>query len=406
MSSGSSTKYVILVPDGMADLPIPELEQRTPLEAAHTPWMDKVASRGRTGMTRTVPQGMDPGSDVANLSIMGYDPREVYSGRAPFEAAAMGIRLGDDDVAFRVNLVTLDRNYTFMSDHSADHITSEEARELVAAVAPMVESLGLSVYPGVSYRNILVWANGPVHCVTHPPHDFPGRPLDAKLPAGQGSDTLLRMIVESWRILEHHPVNEARVRQGLSAANSLWPWGQGKTPRMTPLQERFGITGAVVSAVDLLRGIGWYAGLEILKVPGATGYLDTNYQGKVEAALSALKAKDLVLVHVEAPDETSHSGKVDLKTQAIEDFDEKIVGPMLKGLEQFPQWRMLLMPDHPTPVSGRVHTGDPVPFVVLDSDQWVDSSPSNGPGFSEKAAQVSGWIEERADHLIEVLLER
>ncbi len=406
MSSGSSTKYIILVPDGMADLPIPELDNRTPLEAATTPWMDKMASRGRTGMTRTVPQGMEPGSDVANLSIMGYDPREVYSGRAPFEAAAMGIRLGKDDVAFRVNLVTLDRNYTVMFDHSADHITSEEARELVTAVTPLVESLGLVVYPGVSYRNILVWANGPVNCVTYPPHDFPGGPVDAKLPAGEGADILLRMIVDSWKILEHHPVNEARIKQGLSAANSLWPWGQGKAPRMTSLRDRFGITGAMVSAVDLLRGIGWYAGLEVLKVPGATGYLDTNYAGKVEAALAALHDKDLVVVHIEAPDETSHSGKLDLKTRAIEDFDAKVVGPILEGIEQFPRWRMLLMPDHPTPVSGRVHTGDPVPFVVLDSDQWRDPSANEGPGFSEKVAQASGLVEERADHLIQVLLER
>ena len=256
MSSGFNAKHIILVPDGMADLPIPELDGQTPLEAANTPWMDKVASRGIIGITRTVPQGMSPGSDVANLSIIGYSPREVYSGRAPFEAASMGIELGPEDVAYRVNLVTLVENYTIMADHSADHITTEEARELIAALVPMVKGLGLELYPGVSYRNILVWPHGPVDSVTSAPHDFPGKPIDAILPSREGADVLLRMIIESWRILETHPVNEARLKRGLAAANSLWPWGQGKAPRMTTLRERFGISGAVVSAVDLLRGIG------------------------------------------------------------------------------------------------------------------------------------------------------
>lgn len=405
MSSDCETKYLILVPDGMADPLNDQEDNATPLKAAKTPWMDKMASAGIVGLARTVPEGMDPGSDVANLSIMGYCPKEVYTGRAPFEAASMGVGLGENDVAFRLNLVTLERNYTVMVDHSADHISSPEAREIVASLAPMVESLGLHLVAGISYRHLLVWTNGPIGCVTYPPHDFLGHSIDSRFPAGPGADVLLRMIVRSWKLLEQHPVNARRVKRGQRPANSVWPWGQGKPPKIRKLSERFGVTGAVVAAVDLVRGIGEYAGLESIEVPGATGYLDTNYQGKVEAALEVLKTKDFVFLHVEAPDEAGHSGQRDLKIKAIEDFDEKIAGPILAGLKDFERWRILLMPDHLTPVMTRVHSAEPVPFIVLDSAQWDPAREAPQP-FTEEVAHASGTLVPDASRLIEVLLER
>lgn len=397
-------KYVILVPDGMADLPIPELGDRTPLAVADTPWMDRMASAGTIGLTRTVPEGMEPGSDVANLSIMGYSPTEVYTGRAPFEAASMGIDLAADDLAFRLNLVTLDENFTVMADHSSDHITTAEAQELVESLRPVAESLGLTLYPGVSYRNLLVWKNGPTECVTYPPHDFAGEPLARMLPSGEGAHVLLRIIIKSWKILEEHPVNQGRTRRGKGVANSVWPWGQGRRPNLKPLQERFGITGSVVAAVDLLKGIGKYAGLEVIDVPGATGYLDTNYQGKVQAALDSLKERDFVFLHVEAPDEASHSGMLDLKKSAIADFDRRIAGPIVKGLEAFPKWRVLLMPDHQTPITTRTHSSDPVPFILLDSEEWNHSRKDVTTPFSEETAAASGAMVADATKMIEKLL--
>jgi len=404
MSLDSKTKFLILVPDGMADSPIPELEGGTPLHAANTPWMDRMASMGTIGLTNTVPQGMEPASDVANLSIMGYSPLEVYTGRAPFEAASMGVWLGPNDLAFRLNLVTLERNFTVMADHSADHISNVEARELTASLGPMIEDMGLNVYPGVSYRNLLVWKNGPEGCVTYPPHDFPGQPVSSHFPSGRGADVLARLIIKSWKILEDHPVNQRRKNIGQGVANSVWPWGQGKPPRIRTLNERFGITGSVVAAVDLVRGIGEYAGLDAVHVPGATGYLDTNYAGKVQAALEALKDKDFVFLHVEAPDEAAHSGQRDLKIKAIEDFDEKIVGPVLAGLAAFHHWRILLMPDHQTPVDTRVHSIGPVPFILLDSGQWNPALTEPAIIFSEQTAQDSGRVEDEASKMIELLL--
>lgn len=406
MSSDSKAKYVILVPDGMADLPIFELGERTPLEAARTPWMDRMASVGTVGLTCTIPDDMDPGSDVANLSIMGYAPGEVYTGRAPLEAASMGVELEERDVAFRLNLVTLTNNYTVMADHSADHITNVEARELMAALRPFAEAMGMCLAPGVSYRNLLVWKNGPTGCTTHAPHDFPGEPVDRRMPTGPGSSQLLRMIIRSWKLFENHPVNESRIRRGQSPANSVWPWGQGRRPRMKTLNERFGITGSVVAAVDLIKGIGMYAGLHAIEVPGATGYLDTNYLGKVEAALKVLETQDFVFLHVEAPDEASHSGQLDLKQKAIEDFDEKVAGPMLAGLAAHARWRILLMPDHATPVQLRTHTSDPIPFILLDSAKWNNSDSSASRGFSEETAKRTGTMVEKAPRLMEMLLEK
>ena len=404
MSLDSETKYVILVPDGMADSSAAEIAEGSPLKVARTPWMDKVASAGMIGLTRTVPDGMEAGSDVANLSIMGYPPAQVYTGRAPFEAASMGVYLAEDDLAFRLNLVTLERNFTVMADHSSDHISTQEAHALIGAVEPIIDRLGLLVYPGISYRNLLVWKGGPDGIVTHAPHDFPGDLLAGRLPSGAGADVLLRIIIQSWKILENHPVNQRRVGRCQGPGNSVWPWGQGRRPKIKTLTERFGVRGTVVAAVDLVRGIGKYAGLHVADVPGATGYLDTNYQGKVEAALNALETQDLAFLHVEAPDEAGHSGQKDLKVKAIEDFDEKIVGPVLKGLEKFPKWRMLIMPDHCTPIATRKHSAEPVPFALLDSSQWGQAGATAPRTLSEKDAAASGRLVDEAAIMIEFLL--
>lgn len=402
MSSDSNAKYLIIVPDGMADAFDQESEP-TSLESSKTPWMDKMASAGKIGISNTIPKGLTPGSDVATLSLMGYSATDVYTGRAPFEAASMGIDLKPVDLAFRLNLVTLDRNYTVMADHSSDHISSPEARELIGALAVEIESLGFTVYPGVSYRNLLVWENGPDHLITYPPHDFPGQPIASCLPSGKGSDRLLRLIVNSWRILDKHPVNQRRLKRGQGQANSVWPWGQGKPPQIKTLHERFGFTGAVVAAVDLVRGIGRYAGLEMIDVEGATGYLDTNYEGKVHAAIEALTTKDFVFLHIEAPDEAGHSGQRDLKIKAIEDFDQRVVKPILEELKKFNSWRVLLAPDHQTPVGLRVHTAGPIPFLFLDSESWNRFDETSQIKFSEKAAASSGVVEPEGMNLIEVL---
>lgn len=404
MSSDFKTKHVILVPDGTADFPIPEIDNRTPLEAASTPNMDSIANNGVIGLARTVPAGMDPGSDVANLSILGFSPKECYSGRAPLEAASMGVGLKDSDLAFRLNLVTLSENYTIMRDHSSDHITSQEAEELIRSLEPLAESMGFRLFPGVSYRHLLVWGQGPDSVETYPPHDFLGLPVDSKLPAGFGSQALLKFIIASWKHLEENPVNELRIRRGQGPANSVWPWGQGRRPKMVPHTEKYGIKGTVISAVDLLRGIGKLAGLDAASNPEWTGYLDTNYQSKVDTALGALKDQDLVFVHVEAPDETGHGGKLDLKIKAIEDFDAKVCGPMLQGLSDYEHWRILLLPDHYTPLSLRTHSSEPIPFALADSDDF--NAVKEGPGYSEPTAKKSGLMIDNAYELFEILLGR
>lgn len=406
MSSDSKTKYLILVPDGMADSCDENGGQLTCLAEAKTPWMDRMAATGVIGLTATIPDDMAPASDVANLSIMGYNPREVYSGRAPLEAASMGVLLRQSDLAFRLNLVTLDRNFTVMADHSADHISTPESRELIGTLGPEIEALGFSVTPGVSYRHLLIWENGPDGLVTHPPHDFPGLPIAPNLPTGPGADKLIRLIIKSWKVLDKHPVNLRRSKRGQGPANSVWPWGQGKPPALKTLTERFGINGSVVAAVDLIKGLGKYAGLEIINVQGATGYLDTNYHGKAQATIEALKHKDLVFLHVEAPDEAGHSGQKELKIKAIEDFDEKIIAPVMDGLKQFDSWKILIMPDHQTPVTSRIHERGKVPFLMLDSAAWAESSGEPGSGFTEKSATSSGKVVPEASKMIEILLGR
>jgi len=379
-------KYIILLGDGMADRPHADLGGKTCLQAAKTPNMDLLASRGRVGMVRTVPEGFPPGSDVANLTVMGYDPRKYYSGRSPLEAASIGVELGPDDVAFRCNLVTLrltggksavpgKGRRAIMEDFSAGHITTQEARILIEEIDSKLGSEHLRFYPGVSYRHLMVWKGGKDKLECTPPHDIQDKDILDYLPRGEGDEVINALMEESTELLLAHPVNKARQESGKRIANSIWLWGQGKRPSMPTFREKFGLEGSMISAVDLTKGIGIYAGFEVITVPGATGWLDTNYVGKAEHALFSLKTKDIVYVHVEAPDEAGHTGDLKNKLKAIEDFDEFVVGNIMHGMKQFDEYRIMVLPDHPTPVELRTHSADPVPFIIYDNTKERKGEP-------------------------------
>jgi 2,3-bisphosphoglycerate-independent phosphoglycerate mutase len=397
-------KYVILIGDGMGDYPIKELEGKTPLEAAATPNLDRLAGEGELGLARTIPPGLDPGSDVATLAIMGYDPVRYHTGRAPLEAAALGVMLAPHEVAFRCNLVTLRHSdgAIFMEDYAAGHITSEEAKELIRALEVALGGGGRHFYPGVSYRHLLVWDKGEASWRTYPPHDHSGQEVGHLFVTDGPEAPLWELVRASWPILAGHELNRRRMAAGKPPATSIWLWGQGRPPALPTLSERYGLTGAVICAVDLVRGIGLYAGLTPIQVPGATGYLDTNYEGKVQAALSALQDQDLVFLHVEAPDEAGHKGDAHLKITAIEDFDRRVVGPLMEGLKKLGDHRVLVMCDHLTPVAVRTHTPEPVPFVLFDSRR----SQNQSRPYSETAAQKTGLLVDRAADLLPRLLER
>ena len=391
-----SMKFIVILGDGMADRPIESLEGKTPLQAAHTPNMDLLARGGKNGLAITVPKGMPPGSDVANLSVMGYDPRKYYKGRAPLEAAAMGVNLGEDDIAFRCNFVTVVNG--IMKDYSAGHITSDEGRELIRALQPLMPAHRL--YAGVSYRNLLVLRAG-ADAVCTPPHDITDRPIEDYLPRGKDAELLIGLMEAAKPVLTAHPVNLLRIAEGLRPANMIWLWGQGPAPAMPTFQEKFGLSGAMISAVDLLKGIGVYAGLEVIDVPGATGTIDTNYAGKVEAALKALERVDFVYLHVEAPDEAAHEGDLELKIKALEVFDQKVVGPLIEGLKaKGDDWRVLLLPDHATPVAIKTHSHDPVPFAVLGKGIKPDFVES----FDEEAAKQGGYGVVEATELVGTMI--
>lgn len=384
-------KYIILIGDGMADRPLKELGGRTCLQAAKTPNMDKIASEGEAGILSTIPKGFSPGSDVANLSILGYNPSKYYSGRAPLEAAYRGIKLASRDVAYRCNLVTLknlaDKKNTIMEDYSSGHITTDEAGILIKEINDRLGSREISFYPGISYRHIMVWRNGKHKIQCTPPHDITGRKINNHLPAGKGSDILNTLMEKSREVLITHPVNKKRVRQGLNPANSIWLWGQGKKSSIPYFKDKYGLKGALISAVDLTKGLGVCAGFKIINVKGATGYLDTNYIGKANAALRSLKTVDIVYLHVEAPDEAGHNGDIKSKIQAIEDFDSKVVGTILKGIRVFKDYRILVLPDHATPIEVRTHTDEPVPFAIYDSRI---KRKNDGVTFDESIAKKKG----------------
>jgi 2,3-bisphosphoglycerate-independent phosphoglycerate mutase len=398
-----SMKYVILLGDGMSDWPVPELADKTPLQAAHTPHMDTLARLGKTGQAMTIPEGMSTGSDVAALTILGYDTRHLYTGRSPLEAASIGIPLSHTDVALRCNLVVLgaaDGQRT-MADFSGAHITTEEARQLIDTLNDELGSDTFRFYPGVSYRHCLVWRDGLLGTKLTPPHDITGRAIAEYLPSGDGAAELRRMMEASQAIFREHPLNRQRRRRGEPAISSIWLWGAGKRPEIPSFRDRYGLTGAVISAVDLHKGLAIYAGLEPINVPGATGWLDTNYAGKVEHALRALQDKDFVFLHVEAPDEAGHQGDVKAKVQAIEDFDARVVGPMLAGLQQrFEDHRVLLLPDHPTPLALKTHVREPVPIALYGSGVEPDA----GQTFDESVREKGSLNVQHGAELMRLLL--
>lgn len=387
-------KYIVLLGDGMSDYPIDELGGKTPLQVAKTPNMDLLASKGICGLARTVPEGFPPGSDVANLSAFGYNPVECYTGRAPLEAASIGVTLHSDDVAMRCNLVSLesDSDGLSMKDFSAGHIKTEQASKIIRHLDAELGSSEFRFYPGVSYRHLLVWKGGNERLKTTPPHDITGRKISPYLPSGDGQEKILELMEASQKLLAGNSINPA--------ATSIWLWGQGKAPSMETYQKKFGLTGSVISAVDLLKGIGIYAGLDVINVPGATGWIDTNYRGKAEYALKSLEVKDFVYVHVEAPDEAAHNGMLKEKVKAIEAFDELVVGTILKHADRLGNYKILVMPDHPTPISLKTHTSDPVPFILFDSRQARDSGIK---GFDEDSAKHSGLFIKEGFKLMEMM---
>jgi 2,3-bisphosphoglycerate-independent phosphoglycerate mutase len=361
-------KYVIIHGDGMADWPCEELGGKTPLEAARKPNMDLIASRGELGLVATIPGGMAPGSDVGTMTMLGYDPARYHTGRAPIEAASQGIALAPDDVVFRMNLVSLvpgDRGATIMNDFTSGHISSAEAARIVDDIRRELTGDGIEFFKGVSYRHLMVWRHGLVGAKLTPPHDITGKPIETYLPQGQGADRLSTIMHRAGEIMRDHPVNQARRAAGKMAATAVWFWGQGKRPAVPTLKDRFGVEGSVISAVDLVNGLGRLAGLDVITVPGATGFLDTDYAAKARYGLDSLRRRDFLLLHIEAPDEAGHMGRADYKVEALERIDELILGPMLAELPAFGEWALLLMPDHATPSILKTHSNEAVPFAIL-----------------------------------------
>ena len=401
-------KYVVLLCDGMADTPNPALDGHTPMEAAHKPHMDALAAKAEVGRVRTVPDGLAPGSDVANLAVMGYDTRECYTGRSPLEAANIGVELADDDVAFRCNLVTLsdEENYTDKTilDYCAGDIHTADADPLVKLLQEKLGGGEFDFYTGTAYRHCMVWHGGKTALgkIT-PPHDITGEKIAEYLPSHPDAAPILDLMKRSVDILKDHPINRERVSKGLNPANAIWLWGQGNRPQLQNFHDRFGLHGSVVSAVDLLRGIGRLAGMNVCQVEGATGYIDTNYTGKMQAALQELKnGQDYVYIHVEAPDECGHRGEVQNKVKAIEDIDRLILGPLLEQLPQFGDYTVMVLPDHPTPLDIRTHVSTPVPYLLYRSNAEQDSGIAC---FTEAAAETTGLLIDPGYTLIDRALQ-
>jgi 2,3-bisphosphoglycerate-independent phosphoglycerate mutase len=405
MAHGNA-KYAILLGDGMADLPVESLGLKTPLEYANTANMDRLARSGILGLVRTVPEGMHPGSDVANLSILGYNPRHSYCGRAPLEAVNMGITLGPNDIAIRCNMVEVDQGV--MQDFSAGHVDSALSAAVMRELAGRIKLEGFEFHAGVSYRNIVVWRGYPHDDlpVTTPPHDIQGRETAPYLPSGSGSDVLNNIMDESTEIIASSPLIREAISQYRGSPTQVWLWGCGRRPSMDPLSKRYGLYGYTISAVDLIHGIGRLAGLTPLPVKGATGYIDTNYAGKAEALLKAMDDVNFVFLHVESPDESGHEGNLEHKIRAIEDFDRLVVGRVIEGMAAYENHSILVLADHPTPIALRTHTGEPVPFTIFSSAGWDDRifKKTREASFSEKSASASGLFINEGHRLIELML--
>ena len=385
-------KYIIILIDGMADYRIAELGNRTPLQYAKTPAMSSLVRISETGTVRTIPEGMAPGSDTANLSVLGYDPRKYHTGRSPLEAVSLGINLSESDVVFRCNLVTLSEedNYTdrTMLDYSAGEIPTDESGILIEYIDEKLGTEKIRFYPGVSYRHIIVWKGGTDGNILTPPHDILGKKITEFLPGGPGSGVLLDMMVRSGSLLKDHTLNRERIKKGLNPANSIWIWGEGRKPALDSFYKKYKLKGSIISAVDLLKGIGILAGLEPVEVEGVTGTIHTNFKGKAGAAINELKGeKDFVYLHLEATDECSHQGNVRDKVKAIEIIDREVIGPVKEALDrQGAHYRMMILTDHYTPISLRTHTSEPVPFMIYDNSRRVDNKSERFDEFTAKKA--------------------
>jgi len=394
-----TTKYVIIIPDGAADEPIEQFAGETALEAAEIPNMDKISTVGRQGLVQTVPDGMEPGSDVAQMSLLGYDPLRYYSGRAPIEAVARNIQLSLEDWVFRCNLVTIADGK--MADHSAGHISTVEAGNLIKELAGQLGNEQITFHTGVSYRHLLVFKGIKFDVQTYPPHDYIGKAIEKILPRGKGAELLIDLMARSQQLFTNHDINKVRRDLGENQVSSIWLWGQGKKAQLERFQKRFGIKGAAITAVDLVRGLAKLIGFDLIDVPGATGFIDTNYQGKASAAIEAIENYDIVFIHIEAPDEASHSGNAEMKKMAIEQIDKHIVGPVLEALQKYESWRILVMPDHPTPVRTCAHSAEPVPFAMAgDSVSGILHT-----NFGETNAAKSGFRIENGFELMEYFLK-
>lgn len=389
-------KYVVLLCDGMADYPVSELGNLTPMQKAYKPNMDMLAKKSEVGLVKSVADGLKPGSDVANLSVLGYDPMKYYSGRSPLEAGSIGIDMKPTDVSFRCNLVTLsdEENYSDKTiiDYCAGDISTEEAKEIIEFLAENFNSDEFSLYSGVSYRHCLIWANGTTDVGTlTPPHDITGKPIKKYLPNHPNTKKLLSMMEKSYDLLKDHPVNLERIKKGERPANSMWFWGEGTKKPLADFKEKYGVSGSMISAVDLLKGIGKFSGMKVVNVEGATGYLDTNFEGKATAAIDELKnGQDFVYIHIEAPDECGHRYEIENKVKAIEIIDEKILGPVLSALEEYDDYKILIMPDHATPLALKTHTNDPIPYLIYHKKNELSGPES----FSEETAKESGIYNE------------
>jgi 2,3-bisphosphoglycerate-independent phosphoglycerate mutase len=394
-----ATKYVIIIPDGAADEPLEQLGGKTVLQVAQTPNMDKISAQGKLGLVRTIPAGFEPGSDVAQMCLLGYDPKQYYSGRAPIEAVARNIKLSANDWVFRCNLVTICDGK--MEDHSAGHISTEEGSKLIKDLNEQLSNEKFRFYPGVSYRHLLVFKDADFDVKTYPPHDYIGSAVEKILPRGKGAEMLIDLIGRSQQLFINHDINKIKKDLGENQVSSIWLWGQGKKARMESFKKRFGLDGAAITAVDLVKGLAMLIGFDLINVPGATGFVDTNYQGKASAAIEALDKYDLVFIHIEAPDEAAHNGSIEMKKKAIEQIDKYIVGPVLEALQGYEKWRILVLPDHPTPISSRAHSSGPVPFAMAGAgiSGILDTT------FSEADAARSGFRIDNGFELMEYFLK-
>jgi len=404
-------KYIIILGDGMADEPIESLGGKTPLEVAKKPNIDSLVQKGEIGLVKTIPEGFSPGSDTANLSVLGYDPRKYYTGRSPLEAISMGINMKEKDVSFRCNLVTLaegeTNDYSDMTiiDHSADEITTKEAEELIKAVSNVLSTEHIKFYTGISYRHALIWDNGSTNVELTPPHDILTKKINNYLPKGDNADIITKLMMKSYEILKDHPINIKRKNKGLNPANSIWIWGEGTKPILPSFEDKYGLKGSMISAVDLLKGIAKASSMKDISVEGATGNINTNYEGKARACIKAIEeGSDFVYVHLEAPDECGHRGELENKIKSIELIDKKIVEPIVESLKNKNiDFRMLILPDHPTPLNLRTHTNKPVPYVLYDSTLEKNS---NNSSYNEVAGSNSNKLFEHGYLLMDYFLKK